>query len=371
MKFKNIPKAILMMCLALLLSGCVNDGNSKEQSEINSSEEKDLCEHIYEKASCTNPKTCINCGDTLGEPLGHSIIIDEAIEPTHLLSGKTEGKHCEECGLIIVEQQEVEKLAHKLEVLEAVASTCINEGKTEGLYCATCDIIITPQTILAKEEHFLVGDTCEKCQQRIYINKWDASSNQDGSIIVYMYNTSVEGEYALEVVGNGRMKDYETNDSRAPWDGRRHKNIVSLKFIGDITYIGEASFVYLSIKEVKLPESLIEIGNDAFMHCDLLKEVTISNKLQVLGDGVFVATALKELRVPDSVDSIKGIIGADIIYLPRNITIKDGIGNAEKIYYAGTIEQWLKTGDTANYFYEDQIIHCTDGDYLNPGNYRA
>lgn len=41
---------------------------------------------------------------------GHTVVVDEAVEPTYETTGLTEGKHCSACGEIIVEQQEIPML---------------------------------------------------------------------------------------------------------------------------------------------------------------------------------------------------------------------------------------------------------------------
>ena len=54
--------------------------------------------HDMKPATCTEPATCSKCGKTSGEPLGHTIEIDAAKEPTCTETGLTEGSHCSVCG---------------------------------------------------------------------------------------------------------------------------------------------------------------------------------------------------------------------------------------------------------------------------------
>lgn len=50
---KKILVAILVYVMCLLLAGCA-------------------CKHDWVEATCTEPKTCSKCGETEGEPLGHT-----------------------------------------------------------------------------------------------------------------------------------------------------------------------------------------------------------------------------------------------------------------------------------------------------------
>lgn len=64
--------------------------------------------HDWEEATCTDPKTCLKCGKTDGEPLGHDysdwIVADE---PSYLSAGMKK-KECSRCGDTIT--QELPKL---------------------------------------------------------------------------------------------------------------------------------------------------------------------------------------------------------------------------------------------------------------------
>ena len=79
---------------------------------------------------------------------GHTIIIDEAVEPTCTETGLTEGSHCSNCGYVIVEQNIIGNLGHTEIIDPAVEETCTTNGKTEGSHCSACgDIIIEQETI--------------------------------------------------------------------------------------------------------------------------------------------------------------------------------------------------------------------------------
>ena len=75
-------------------------------------------EHTWAEATCTEPKTCSECGETEGEALGH----------TWVEATCTEAKHCSVCGEI-----EGEPLEHTwIEANYQDPKTCSVCGATEG-----------------------------------------------------------------------------------------------------------------------------------------------------------------------------------------------------------------------------------------------
>lgn len=126
-------------------------------------EEIELAEHIAVYVQAVTP-TCLEKGVTDGTvcsvcetkisgfqeipALGHIVVKDSAVKPTCLEIGLTEGEHCSRCNEVLKAQEKVPATGHNLVILEAVEPTCTTEGKTQGVECSVCKEVFTePETI--------------------------------------------------------------------------------------------------------------------------------------------------------------------------------------------------------------------------------
>lgn len=92
--------------------------------------------HTWVDATCEEPKTCSACGETEGDPLGHTEVIDAAVAPSCTATGLTEGKHCFVCDTVLIKQEVVDALGHDYESV-VTAPTCTEQGYTTHT-CAVC-----------------------------------------------------------------------------------------------------------------------------------------------------------------------------------------------------------------------------------------
>lgn len=124
------------------------------------------CKHEWKEATCTEPKTCILCGETEGESLGHSegewVTI---VEPT-----------CEETGLQTIScivcnetlyKEDLKAVGHAEGDWETLTEpNCMVEGEA-ALYCKNCQKELDRKTLPISEHKYSewVTDkkaTCEK-----------------------------------------------------------------------------------------------------------------------------------------------------------------------------------------------------------------
>ena len=150
-------------------------------------------------ATCTakgaERRDCSNCDHYETREVnakGHTEVIDKAVSATCTAPGKTEGKHCAVCGVVLVKQETVPATGHSFgnwvtttaatctakgaerrdctncdhyetreiaakghtEVIDkAVSATCSASGKTEGKHCSVCGTVLVKQETIAATGH--------------------------------------------------------------------------------------------------------------------------------------------------------------------------------------------------------------------------
>ena len=125
MNTKHLLSNVLCMVLVVFsfivtLSACDNHNTTQ-------------CQHQWVEADCLYPKTSRLCGDTTGEALGHTEVIDESVDSTCTETGLTQGKHCSLCGKVLVAQEETSALGHKWNMPTCTTpKTCPVCKTTEG-----------------------------------------------------------------------------------------------------------------------------------------------------------------------------------------------------------------------------------------------
>ena len=93
---------------------------------------------------------------TCNSSASHTIVIDNAVDPTCTETGLTEGEHCSVCNAVLVAQEEIPALGHTEVVDEAKEATCTETGLTEGKHCSVCDEILVAQEIVPATGHSLI-----------------------------------------------------------------------------------------------------------------------------------------------------------------------------------------------------------------------
>ena len=157
---------------------------------------------ITKDADCTNAgekyRECSRCDHfetkTITE-LGHTEVIDKAVEATCTSTGLTEGSHCEICGEVIVKQEEVKVLGHNYsDWTETKAPTLTTKGEKRR-DCSRCDAFETEEIaeITLKANRF---ETEIRDENTLVFNAWTNAHN------IAFYTTTATNS-AVEVVTEG------------------------------------------------------------------------------------------------------------------------------------------------------------------------
>ena len=147
----------------------------------------------YECANChqlfvdaEGEKTEVTAEALAIEKLAHTVVVDEAVEPTCTATGLTQGSHCSVCGEVIVAQEVLDANGHTEEVIAGTTATCTETGLTDGKRCSVCGEILTEQQVIPVAEHksVVVYDNgghwteCETCRQVLsekVLHEWKVS----------------------------------------------------------------------------------------------------------------------------------------------------------------------------------------------------
>lgn len=166
--------AIVVICAAIMLGGRTH-------------------EHSFGEWTVIEDPTCISAGieERICEfgcnemrriaPLGHTEAIDEAVAPTCIATGLTEGKHCSVCGIVLVEQDVVPVVAHTYDDdYDAKCNVCGYERDAECAHSYTS--VVTAPTCSAKG---YTTHTCSACGDSYKDTYTDTIAHTLGDWYVY------------------------------------------------------------------------------------------------------------------------------------------------------------------------------------------
>ena len=139
------------------------------------------------------------------------------------------------------------------------------------------------------------------------VNVWAAAdaSGICGKNVRWSFDSSTG---RLSINGAGAMYDYESayDENPVPWQ-KFADQITSLSISDGITYIGADTFQDLAKapSDVVIPDSVTEIGKEAFVECGFTGKLILGQRLQKIDRDAFALSGFTgDLVIPDSVVSI-------------------------------------------------------------------
>ncbi len=225
--------------------------------------------------------SCNECGFIREAECAHvNIIILSAKDATCVESGLTEGKVCEKCEEIIVEQTVVEPKGHTEVVDKAVEPTCTENGLTEGKHCSVCKDVLVAQNVVNSIGHSFENRTCLSCGEKKYSEGLEFLTNGDKTCSVVGIGTCTDCYIVIPPVSPEGDSVTSIADNAF-----RYCNSIAFLIIPDsVTYIGEEAFYYCgSLVSVELGKGLTweGIGKNAFRACPKLIEIINKSSMTI------------------------------------------------------------------------------------------
>ena len=163
-----------------------------------------------------------------------------------------------------------------------------------------------------------------------------------------LHNYSVEGSYTIKIHKvSGAYALYGTSTSSILSGGSSTTNnnkvyanaIKNIRIGNSVTNIGNYSFYYCSgLSSITIPNSVTSIGNNAFNYCYGLSSVTIPNSVTSMGTGAIRnCSSLALVTIPNSIDSIsknafQNNSSIALVTIPNSVT---SIGDSAFYYCYG------------------------------------
>lgn len=362
----------------------------------------DYQETMVNESSCSKAGLmflkCKTCGDSDYKEIpaiGHTPVIDAAIEPTFTKIGLTEGQHCITCGEVLLAQEKIASFSN-----DDVNAIAIYSGK------AGDDISWTYY-----DNHVLVfsgtGEMYEYYDTYYYnsgnvLIPWYGFSSFAKTVVVSEGITSICNFAFVGFSNTTSFSIPESIETIGCCAFEYCRYLTSIKIPSGMTNIGGYIFKGCSsLTNIDIPDSVTSIDEGAFYDCSSLTSITIPESVTSIGYNAFYqCTSLTSITIPDSVEYIGGCafsgcsglasvtIGNGVWWISdhifancsslTSITIPDSVTHIESsafsgcsgltdIYFDGSYTEWNTIYENRNWIDSsvNYTVHCTDGDYTN------
>lgn len=148
---------------------------------------------------------------------------------------------------------------------------------------------------------------------------------------------------------------------------------------GSVTSIGSNAFYGCDFTNINIPKTIVKIGDGAFEYCTELESIDISSVTE-LGSAFLNCQSLKSVVLSDKLTHLRGatfyntivssiILPNTLTYIGRHVFMECSLARNGIIDYTGTIAQWRKINKEEWWLDVPGMgskctIHCIDGDIV-------
>ena len=270
-----------------------------------------------------------------------------------------------------------------IEFLEAKDSTCTETGLTEGRKCEDCGLILVAQEVVELKNH-TAGDwiidkpastteeghkylTCVVCKQVIEESLIPIIKNPSKGLAFTL--NSDNKSYSVSGIGTCTDTYIVIPDSynNLPVTGigvnafRDCESITNVEIPDSIISISYGAFsMCTSLTNITIPDTVTTMGNDVFYGCTSLENVTLGNSISSIGENAFCGcSSIKNIEIPDSVTSINSAAFRDCTSL-NAIIISDNVAkiDAYAFYNCASLKS-VKIGNSVTSIGQYAFYQCS------------
>ncbi len=314
---------------------CVQPGTKVRTCSICGTKETQSIEmksHSYDNGTITEPATCEEAGtktyscktcpmekEEAIPALGHTEVIDKAVEPTYTQNGLSQGKHCAECGKVLVAQEYIPPLEYvpedtqtpepteKPSEVKPTTSPVIEETPEpadtpveEDLPTATPDM---NEEITLPTYPPMSGEVVLPTHSPVIGGVIRPSNPSAGVVIIRPSDSSAEKEEAVPTSSPTAMESEDSSDFSDDVDVPVAGSIlldVKRGIIYEVIVPGKCvavdGVINRMMKKLVIPNTIsfsgvtyqvTEISNNAFKECKRLKKVTVGKNVANIGNKAF------------------------------------------------------------------------------------
>ena len=218
---------------------------------------------------------CSVCGAVLveqevvpakGHTYGETVVIEEA---SCLRNGKRESV-CKDCGETITEI--IPALSHDHVYEPAIEPTCETPGRTGRVVCDRCGMVLEEGETIPPLGHEIEGDECINCGKEACMDlEFEISLDESYYILVGLGDCSDTHILVPDVYDDGENGEHPVKSIKIEAFSSKKNGVAKAEQIVTISF----------------PDSIEDIGNDAFRGCSNLVSVTFGRGVWMIGSNAF------------------------------------------------------------------------------------